>query len=628
MKAYAGKILHVNLTSGRSRTEVLDEKTAKLYLGGVGLGIHLLMEHSKIGKDAFDPDTPLIYCTGPLSGTLGLAGSGYVVVSKSPLTGCVGEGQVQSFFGSELKRAGYDAVVVTGRAAALSYLWIDDDAVQVCDASHLSGFSVGEVEQSLRSALGDFSVRVSGIGVAGEKLCRFATIVSDTFYSVGRGGLGAVMGSKNLKAIVVRGTRDVNVEDFDAFARFVKFVYGRVKNLETGRYQPFVSKNLLELNSLSAVATRNWGAASFEGVAKLDAEFLGDRYVKRLVGCATCGLNCNSVAVVSDGFSKDVVSQVDFACILSLGPLCSVDRFDVILKAVSLINAYGMDCISVGAAVAFAMDLYEQGILTSDQVGDVDLRFGNAAAILDLIDKIGKRDGWLGNVLAEGVAKAAETIGGEAFKYACHVKGLELPGYDFRTLKNAALGFSVTFSGDRHQRSGAELLDLKGDDKIDRYTIESGVGNVLVDVNHRYNVLDSLILCKLTSEVYTWQDLADYYLFATGIKITEEELQQVGERVENLARLFNILEGKGTRIYDNLPYKIKHCPVSVKDSKQKDIFVSDDELELGLDDYYVACGWTADGIPTVDRLKQVGLGALAYISENAITAARTQQEEN
>ena len=619
MKAYAGKILHVDLFSGKSRTEDLDEKTAKLYLGGVGLGINLLMEYSKLGKDAFDPDNPLIYCTGPLSGTLGLAGSGYGVVSKSPLTGCVGEGQVQSFFGSELKRAGYDAVIIKGKAVNLSYLWIDDDVIQIRNAQHLKGNSVGEVEQSVRNELGDFSVRVSGIGEAGEKLCRFATIVSDKYYTVGRTGLGAVMGSKNLKAIAVRGTNDVNVAGLESFVSLVKNSYERVKDSEINKSP----KNLLDLNAFSALATRNWSDATFDGAEKINAEYLSDRYVKKLVGCATCEMDCNSIAVVHDGPFKGVMAQLDFDYVLSLGSLCGIDRFDAIVKAVNLITDYGLDCISVGNVIAFAMDLYEQGILTLEQTEGVDLRFGNVDAMFDLINKIGKREGWLGNVLAEGVVRAAEVIGDDALKYACHVKCLELPSYDLRALKDVALSFSVTFSGDRHLRNEAEMFDVKG--KTVYSKIEHGIGRKLVEASQRYNVLDSLMLCKRLSKYYTWKDLADYYLFATGIQITEEELRQVGERIENIARLFNILEGKGTRDYDDIPYKLKNCPIFVKGTK-KDTIVSDDELQLGLDDYYVACGWTADGIPTVDRLKQIGLGNLSYISENAILTARAKGE--
>ncbi len=525
MNAYAGRILHVNLTSGQTRAESFNEATAKSYLGGIGLGINLLMDNSKPGRDPFDPDNPLIYCTGPLSGTLGPAGNGYAVVSKSPSTGGVGEGQVQGFFGPELKRAGYDAIIIKGKASSLSYLWIDDDKIEIRNAEHLKGNSVKDIEQKIRDEIGDFYIRVSGIGEAGEKLCRFATILSDEFHAAGRTGLGAVMGSKNLKAIAVRGTHDVNVENLEAFTQFVKTLYERVKNPESNKYQPSAPENLLELNSLSALATKNWTNAAFEGAEKINGEYLNDHYVKKTVGCATCGMSCDRIAVVPDGPFMGVTAQIDFDCLLSMGPLCGVDRLDAIVEATRLINHYGMDCISVGAAIAFAMDLYEHGVISSEQTGDIDLRFGNIDALLETINKIGKREGWLGNTLAEGVAKAAETIGGEAVKYACHVKGLELPGYDLRTLKNAALGFSVAFSGDGHLRNGAQLLDIKG--KVDRHKIESGVGNMLVEKSQLYNVLDSLILCKFSPETYTWKDLADYYTFATGIQTSEEELKQV-----------------------------------------------------------------------------------------------------
>ncbi|MDR0797675.1 MAG: hypothetical protein LBE70_03010, partial [Nitrososphaerota archaeon] len=412
MSAYAGKVLHVDLTSGQVRTEVLDERTAGLYLGGIGLGVNLLMEYSKPGKDAFDADNPLIYCTGPLSGTLGPAGQGYAVVSKSPLTGGVCDGQVQSFFGSELKRAGYAAVVIKGKASVLSYLWIDDDQIQIRDAQHFKGVSVMDVEQRLCDELGDFSVCVSGIGEAGEKLCRFATIISDKYHPVGHSGagLGAVMGSKNLKAVVVRGTHDVNVASLDVFAPFVKTLYDRVETSKNGKCSSSLFKRLLGLNSFSALATRNWNNSVFDGAKNICIDYLTERFVKKAVGCGACGANCNSVVLVSSGFFKDEIALLNSDSILSLGPLCGVDRLDAIVKAASLINAYGMDTVSVGNVVAFAMDIYEQGIITNEQTGGVDLRFGNVDALLDLVCEIGKSDDGLGKLLAKGVAKAAEIL--------------------------------------------------------------------------------------------------------------------------------------------------------------------------------------------------------------------------
>ncbi len=616
MFAYAGKILRVDLTAGKVSTEPLKEEIAKNYVGGIGLGIRLLMDNSKPGTDAFDPDNPLIFVTGPLSGTMGpTAGNGYAVVSKSPATGGVGEAKAHGFFGPDLKRAGYDAVIITGKADKLSYLWIDDDKVEIRNGEHLKGETVYHTDVKIRDELGDFYIRVSAIGMAGEKLCRFAAIINDEFRAIGRTGMGAVMGSKNLKAVAVRGTNDVNVANMDGFKEFVKLIHERMKGPATKKYKTLgTPENVLVLNSLSALATRNWTNATFEGADKVSGEYLNEHYVKKIVGCATCGMRCDHIAVVPEGPYKGSTSRLEFECLWSMGPLCGVDRLDAIIEAMRIVNEYGMDGISIGVVVAFAMDLYEHGIITKEQTDGIDLRFGNAEALIAIIHKIGKREGWLGNVLAEGVEKAAEIIGNGAEKYACHIKGLELPGYDLRTLKTAALGFSVSFRGACHLRNGAYSPDVKG--KVNRFKIEKGRGKMIADEGNMYNIIDSLIVCKFSRGTYYdgWKDLANYYSLATGIPITPEELTKDGERIENLARLFNIREGKGTRKYDTVPYKIKNYPVP-DEGPAKGACVSDEELQLGLDDYYAVRGWNSDGVPTVEKLNELGLGEYAKITQ-------------
>ncbi len=614
MFAYAGKILRVDLTTGKISTELLSEKMAKDYIGGIGLGIRLLVDNSKPGTDPFAPDNPLIFATGPLSGTMGpTAGNGYAVVSKSPATGGVGEAKAHGFFGPDLKRAGYDAIIITGKAPKLSYLWIDDDKVQIMDAEHLKGATVSETDDKIREDLGDFYIRVSAIGEAGEKLSRIGCIINDEFRAIGRTGMGGVMGSKNLKAVAVRGTKDVNVADMDGFREFVKMIHERMKGPATKKYKTLgTPENVLVLNSLAALATRNWTNATFEGAEKVSGEWLNEHYVKKIVGCATCGMRCDHIAVVPEGPYKGSTSRLEFECLWSMGPLCGVDRLDAIIEAMRIVNEYGMDGISIGVVVAFAMDCYEHGVITKEQTEGIDLSFGNAEALIAIIHKIGKREGWLGNALAEGVEKAAEIIGGDAYKYACHIKGLELPGYDLRTLKTAALGFSVSFRGACHLRNGAYSPDVKG--KVNRFKIEPGRGKMIVPDGHVYNVIDSLIVCKFSRGTYYDgnKDLANYYQLATGIPMTPEELDQIGERIENLARLFNIREGKGTREYDTLPWKIKNTPVP-DEGPAKGMVVSDEEHQLGLDEYYTARGWTSDGIPTVEKLNELGLGDYAYI---------------
>ena len=412
MFAYAGKILRVDLTTGKASTEPLSEEIAKKYIGGIGLGIRLLVDNSKPGTDAFSSDNPLIFATGPLSGTMGpTAGNGYAVVSKSPATGGVGEAKAHGFFGPDLKRAGYDAVIITGKAEKLSYLWIDDDNIQVKDAEQLSGKSPYETDVAIREELGDYYIRVSAIGESGEKLCRFAAIINDEFRAIGRTGMGAVMGSKNLKAVAVRGTKDVNVANLDGFKEFVKMIHERMKGPATKKYKTLgTPENVLVLNSLSALATRNWTNATFEGADKVSGEYLNEHYVKKIVGCATCGMRCDHIAVVPEGPYQGSTSRLEFECLWSMGPLCGVDRLDAIIEAMRIVNEYGMDGISIGVVVAFAMDLYEHGIITKEQTDGIDLRFGNAEALIAIIHKIGKREGWLGNALAEGVEKAAEII--------------------------------------------------------------------------------------------------------------------------------------------------------------------------------------------------------------------------
>jgi aldehyde:ferredoxin oxidoreductase len=618
--SYAGKILHVNLTTGETKTEPLSEELAKSYIGGIGLGIRLLMDNSKPGIDAFDPDNPLIYCSAPLSGTMGpTAGNGYAVVSKSPATGGVGEAKAHGFFGPDLKRAGYDAVVITGKAPKLSYLWIDDDKVEIRNAEYLKYATPNDTDHKIRDELGDFYIRVSAIGEAGEKLCRFAAIINDEFRAIGRTGMGGVMGSKNLKAVAVRGTHDVNVANLEGFKEFIKMIFERMEGPATKKYKTLgTPENVLVLNSLSALATRNWTNATFEGADKVSGENLNEHYVKKIIGCATCGMRCDHIAVVPEGPYKGSTSRLEFECLWSMGPLCGIDRLDAIIEAMRIVNEYGMDGISIGVVVAFAMDLYEHSIITKEQTDGIDLRFGNAEALIAIIHKIGKREGWLGNILAEGVAKAAELIGGDAYKYACHIKGLELPGYDLRTLKTAALGFSVSFRGACHLRNGAYSPDVKG--KVNRFKIEKGRGKMIADEGNMYNIIDSLIVCKFSRGTYYdgWKDLANYYTLATGIPMTPEEMTKSGERIENLARLFNIREGKGTRKFDTLPWKIMNFPVP-DEGPAKGMFVSEEEFQVGLDDYYSVRGWTADGVPTTEKLKALGLGDFAYIAERATT---------
>jgi len=609
---YARRILHIDLTTGKTETEPLKEDLAKKYIGGIGLGMRLLLDHSKPGIDPFSPENPLILATGPLSGTMApTAGNGHAFVSKSPESGGVAEAKSHGFFGGELKRAGYDAVVIKGRAEKPVYVWIDDDAVQLMDAQHLWGKSSKETEDAIRDELKDHYIRVAAIGPAGEKLVRIACILNDQTRAAGRTGLGAVMGSKNLKAIAVRGTKDVNVAKLEEFKEFVKVMHERMKGPATRKYRTLgTPENVLVLNALGALPTRNFTQATFEGADRVSGEYLNERFVAKIIGCLSCAMRCEHVVVVPEGPYKGTTTRMEYETLWALGPNCGVGRLDAISKAMEQCNYYGMDGISAGVIISFAMDCYEHGILTKKDTDGLDLRFGNHEALLEMVRKIGIREG-LGDLLAEGVKRAAEKIGKGAEKYANHIKGVEMTGYDIRGLKTAALGYAVSFRGADHNRHGSYAPDVKG--TVNRFMAEKGRGKLVKDIEDLYTIIDSLIVCKFSRGTYyeDFKDLANYYTLTTGIEMTPEELKITGERINNIGRLYNIREGF-TRKDDHLPWKVMNVPIP-DEGVSKGSHVSQKDLDILLDDYYEVRGWAKDGIPTIEKLKEIGLDDLMHI---------------
>jgi len=621
---YARRILHIDLTTGKTETEPLKEDLARKYIGGIGLGMRLLLDHSKPGVDALSPENPLILATGPLSGTMApTAGNGHAFVSKSPESGGVAEAKSHGFFGGELKRAGYDAVVIKGRAEKPVYVWIDDDAVQLMDAQHLWGKSPKETEDAIRDELKDYYIRVAAIGPAGEKLVRIACILNDRTRAAGRTGLGAVMGSKNLKAIAVRGTKDVNVAKPKEFQEFVKMMHERMKGPATRKYRTLgTPENVLVLNALGALPTRNFTQATFEGANKVSGEYLNERYVAKIIGCLSCAMRCEHIVVVPEGPYKGTTTRMEYETLWALGPNCGVDRLDAIIQAMEQCNYYGMDGISAGVIVSFAMDCYEHGILTKKDTDGLDLRFGNHEAMLEMLKRIGTRQG-LGDTLAEGAKRAAEKIGKGAEKYAVHIKGVEMTGYDIRGLKTAALGYAVSFRGADHNRHGAYDPDVKG--KVDRFKAEKGRGKLVREVEDLYTIIDSLIVCKFSRGTYYegFKDLANYYTLVTGIEVTPEELTITGERINNIGRLFNIREGL-TRKDDHLPWKVMNVPIP-DEGVAKGSHVTQKDLDILLDDYYEVRGWTKEGVPTMEKLKEIGLEDLEHIVKPKLEKTREKR---
>jgi aldehyde:ferredoxin oxidoreductase len=617
---YAGKILHVDLTTGKTYTEPLNEDYAKKYIGGIGLGMRLWLDNSKAGVDPFSPENPLVLATGPTSGTVWpTGGNGHAFVTKSPQSYGIGESKSHGSFGTELKRAGYDAVIFHGKAEKPVYVWIDDDSVQILDASHLWGKSPAETEDMIKEELGDYYIRVAAIGPAGEKLVRIACIINEKTRAAGRCGMGAVMGSKNLKAIAVRGTHDVTVAKPDEFLEFVKEFHERMKGPATKKYRTLgTPENVLVHNALHCMPTRNYNNAHFEAAEKVSGEYLNERYVAKIIGCSSCAMRCEHICVVTEGPYKGAMARVEYEPLWALGPYCGIDRLDAVIKGSELCNYYGMDSISAGVIVGFAMDCFENGILTAKDMGDIEARFGNHEALVKLLEKMGKREG-VGDILAEGVKFAAEKIGKGAEKLALHIKGVEVTGYDLRCLKTAALGFAVSFRGADHNRHGAYAFDVKG--KFNRLKYEKGRAKAVKDIEDVYTIIDSLIICKFSRGTYykEFEDLAKLYTIVTGWETTPEEMRLKGERINNLARVINVREGLG-RKDDHLPYKVMNAPIP-DEGPSKGAYVTQEELELMLDDYYEVRGWTRDGVPSPEKLKALGMDDLIPIVEAKIRKA-------
>jgi len=611
---YAGRVLRVDLTTGKTRVEQLNVDIARKYIGGIGLGMKLWLDNSQPGVDPFSPENPLVLALGPVSGTMfPTAGNGHAFVSKSPATFGIGEAVAHGTFGAEMKRAGYDAVIFTGKSEKPVYLWIDDDSVQLLDAAHLIGKSPSETEDAIKDELGDYYVRVASIGLAGEKLSRIACIINEKTRAAGRTGLGAVMGSKNLKAIAVRGTRDIVPAKPDEFMDMVKEFHERMKGPATQKYRTLgTAENVLVHNALYCMPTRNYNNAHFEGADKVSGETLNEKFLSKIIGCNSCAMRCEHEVIIPEGPYKGTMTRMEYETLWALGPYCGISRLDAVIKGMELCNYYGMDAISAGVIVGFAMDCYENGILSQENLGVNEAQFGNAEAMIQLLEKMGKREG-IGDVLAEGVRIAGERIDKGAEKLAQHIKGLEVTGYDLRCLKTAALGFAVSFRGADHNRHGAYAFDVKG--KVDRLKAEKGRGKMVRDGEDTYALIDSLIVCKFSRGTFykELEDMAKLYSLVTGYDMAAEELKKAGERINTVARLINIREGLG-RKDDTLPWKVMNMPIP-DDGPVKGAFVSQEELDLLLDDYYASRGWTLEGVPTAEKLKELGMDDALSIVE-------------
>lgn len=602
---YHGKLLRVDLSSRTSELQELPERLLRDFVGGVGLASRLLYENVPAGCEPLSPDNALVFATSPLVDTPVTTSAKYAVVAKSPLTGFIGDSLSGSHLAIALKRTGIDALVVTGAADDLTCLVIEDGQVQFLPAAHLAGLGTDETEAGVRRQLGGH-LRVAAIGPAGENLVRYATISNDG-RQAGRTGNGAVMGAKRLKAIAVAGSQRVGVARPAELRERAQRLAERSLGPATAKHRQLgTPANLLVLQRLAALPSYNFRRATFEGAERVSGEQLHQRHLASLSSCASCAIGCTHLYRALDGSAS---GRVEYETLFALGPLLGIDDPNVVIRAAALCDRLGLDSISTGATIAWAMECAERGLLHRN-----GLRFGGGAGLLTTIEKIARREG-LGDLLAEGCRRAAAALGGGSAQWAMQVKGLEMPGYEPRSLKTLALGLAVATRGACHNRSAAYQADVA--ELVDRLKAEEGRGRLVAEGEDQEALLDSLSLCKFVRGCFAdfYGEAAAIYNAVTGFDLTPEELRRAGERIVSLKKAFNIREG-WRREDDTLPPRILDDTLS--DGAAQGVGLSRAELDLMIDAYYRARGWTPDGLIPEARLRELGLDDLAPVRAEAV----------
>jgi aldehyde:ferredoxin oxidoreductase len=594
---YFGRALIVDLSTGRTEVKFLPESVLRSFIGGAGLGAWLMHECCPPGVDPLAPQAPLMFIFSPLVGTPLTTSAKFAVVAKSPLTGRLTDALASSHFAIAGKLTGHDAIVLRGRCAAPSVLVIDGASASLAPAGELWGLPAAEAERRLRDRMGA-AWRVAAIGSAGERVVRYATVSHDGRHA-GRGGLGAVMGSKLCKAVMVRASRKVRSSDPAGVLAAAKNLRGRSFGPATAKYRELgTMANLLAFNAISTLPTRNFSAATFAGAPSLGAEDVAELRQVARSSCASCSIGCEHL-YRGPGGKK---TRMEYENVFALGPLCGVSDADAVIAASSRCDELGIDTISTGGTIAWAMESAEAGLIDAPW-----LRFGEADALLRAIEEIGAREG-VGDLLAEGSRFASSRVGQGSEAFAAHVKGLELPGYEPRTLQAMALGLSVNARGADHNRSGAYEFDLSG--RYDRLAGGEPQVSGAIETEDRAAIMDSLILCKFLRGVFQdpFSEWAALLGLVTGWNVDAGELEQTARRIVLAKRLFNLREG-WTRAEDWLPERF--LTQSLELDSGRTAALTPDRLRGMIDAYYRGRGLRATGEPCRDTLRELDLEQLS-----------------
>lgn len=596
MFGYQGTILRIDLTTGTIKKEPLDEKKAKDFIGGRGLATKYFVDEVSPQVDPFNPENKLLVATGPLSGTPTPTGGRYMVVTKSPLTGTIASSNSGGYWGAELKFAGYDMIIVEGRSEKPVYIAIEDDKVEIRDASHLWGKYVSETTSLIEKEMPE-KTRVLTIGPAGELLSEIAAILNEKYRAAGRSGVGAVMGSKNLKAIAVRGTGKVAIADEDGLKATVRRCTEALRsNGITGQGLPAYGTPILVniINELGVLPTHNFQTGQFGQAEGISGETLSEKYLIRKDPCYRCPIGCGRYCK-----SEDVEGGgPEYETIWAYGSDCGVSDMPSVIKANYWCNELGLDTISAGATIAAAMELFEKGYIKEEELDGLSLEFGNNEAIIQWTKRMGLRQG-LGDKMAMGSYRLTDAYG--VPELSMSVKKQELPAYDPRALQGQGLQYATSNRGGCHVRGYLISPEvLSSPEAIDRFAIEGKPMWVKL-FQDLTAFIDSSGLCLFTSFALTAEDYAEMLRRATGNPVTKDDILLAGERIWNLEKLFNLKAGI-TSDMDTLPPRLLNDPMPEGPSKGNVTRLSE-----MLPEYYSLRGWTVGGIPTEERKTLLGL---------------------
>lgn len=616
------KIAYINLSTGEIRKELIPEKMRKMYLGGRGIDVYLLYNHISSGIDPLGPENVLTVSAGLLGGTLAPSSGRCHIGAKSPLTGLIGSSNMGGFFAPELRFAGFDHLVIKGKAERPVYLWIRDGEVQICDAAHLWGKDTSETPAIIRRDHQDEDIKVVGIGVAGENLVRFANVLGGLKNAAGRTGMGCVMGSKKLKAIAARGTQDLAVRYPEEALGCLEHLTGLIRDNMIFQVLSKLGTPMFhaDSNQLGRLRNRNLQRNQVPDGESLYADKL-EEFSIGMTACFGCPVHCRHRYMVPEGSGQEGYAEgPEWSTLAALGTELDIGRMEAVLIGNNLVNKYGIDSLEFGSMVSWAIELYEKGIIDDEVTGGLKLEWGNEQVMYEMVHKIAKREG-LGGILAEGPLRAIEKLGEESRYYNLHCKGMSCLHTDERATPAMALGIATSTRGADHLRSrpgpDAMLLPQETRDSLfgfavpPKVTSYEGSGKLIRWHELMYAISDALGVCKfqalfMSPSTLSYNEYGKLTRCITGLELSSSEMMEAGERIYTLERMFNNREGAG-RKDDTLPerYFVEPTPLGIRSFKDKTI--DRERFEQQLDEYYEAHGWDNNGVPKPETLERLGL---------------------